>query len=66
MSYSAVRPEPPHNNRNSYQTGICPGFVLGMSLAALLVGFSSLAQAATAELEITSPERMPAKQCDLY
>lgn len=51
MSYSAVRPEPPHNNRYSYQTGSCPGFVLGISLAALLLGFSSLSHAASGGMD---------------
>lgn len=46
MSYSAVRPEPPHNNRCSYQTGSCPGFILGLGLAALLFGVSNLTHAA--------------------
>lgn len=50
MSYSAVRPEPPHNNRHSYQTGNCPGFVLGMSLVALLLGLFSLTPAVGSEL----------------
>lgn len=54
MSYSAVRPEPPHNSRCSYQTGSCPGFVLGVSLAALLLGFSSLAHAATGDMNLPS------------
>lgn len=49
MSYSAVRPEPPHNNRYSYETGICPGFALSIGLAALLFGVSSLVQAAPAK-----------------
>ena len=50
MSYSAVRPEPPHNTRCSYQTGSCPGVVLGISLAALLLGFSSLSHVSTRDL----------------
>lgn len=49
MSYNAIRPEPPHNNRYSYETGICPGFALSIGLAALLFGLSSLAQAAPAK-----------------
>lgn len=46
MTYSAVRPEPPHNSRCSYQAGVCPGFVLGFSVFALLLGFSGLGFAA--------------------
>jgi hypothetical protein len=45
MPYSAVRPEPPHNNRCSYQTGVYPGFILSFGLAALLL-LSSLSNAA--------------------
>lgn len=45
MSYSAVRPEPPHNNRYSYQSGSCLGFILAISLGALMLGFSTLSHA---------------------
>lgn len=45
MSYSAVRPEPPHNNRCSYQVGHCSCFVVSIGLAALLFGISSLSHA---------------------
>ncbi|NWG39146.1 MAG: hypothetical protein HXY27_04155 [Hydrogenophilaceae bacterium] len=54
MSYSAVRPEPPHNNRCSYQTGNCPSFIVGFGLAALLLGVSSLSHAGQADLSQTS------------
>jgi hypothetical protein len=59
MSYSAVRPEPPHNNRNSYQTGSCPGFVLGVTLMALLLGLSSLSHAAGSETPAPSMTSAP-------
>jgi hypothetical protein len=45
MSYSAIRPEPPHNNRYSYQSGGCLGFILAISLGALMLGFSTLSHA---------------------
>jgi hypothetical protein len=53
MSYSAVRPEPPHNNRCSYQSGNCPTFVVGFGLAALLLGISSLSHAGQIDLPQT-------------
>lgn len=42
MSYSAIRPSPPCERRYFYRQGSGLGFVLSVSLAAFLVGVSSL------------------------
>jgi hypothetical protein len=42
MSYSAIRPGTPCEKRYFYRQGAGLGFVLSLSLAALLLGFSSL------------------------
>jgi len=59
MSYSAVRPEPPHNNRCSYQTGSCPGFILSCGLAALLLGLTSLSHAAPVKITNGKSNNVP-------
>jgi hypothetical protein len=66
MSYSAVRPEPPHNNRNSYQTGSCPGFVLGVTLMALLLGLSSLSHAVGSEPPASGVTSAPSSPAQLH
>lgn len=42
MSYCAIRPSAPGEKRYFYRQGSDVGFVLSLSLAALLLGLSSL------------------------